>query len=137
MGNEGKFKCKLCEDRFDQKEQLDEHIDEVHSNQSKIKCNQCDKWFSRKRSLEEHVSVVHLKEKSTNVQNVVSHSLPKVFVSRTWRFTQKKNLTSVVNVIRVSTTNIFLLDIYQSIIRTRLTHRVSNVLIVTKYFPAK
>ena len=54
------FKCVLdCQMVFDNQNNLDRHISNVHEGNKPFKCSICNKKFGRKDVLKDHISAVH------------------------------------------------------------------------------
>jgi uncharacterized Zn-finger protein len=52
--NKKEFQCKLCNQAFNIKQQLERHVKEVHENERKYECPTCKKSFKRKQALKKH-----------------------------------------------------------------------------------
>ena len=55
--------CKTCQKSYSSRQNLKNHINEVHFKIKNHKCNECGKPFSQNKSLKRHMELVHEKQK--------------------------------------------------------------------------
>ena len=77
-GKEMEYKCKLCDQSYSDKQQLKEHISNIHHGMKKHKCEKCDKTYTDQRNLRIHLKNYH-KLKIKEVQK------PKKFVEKNFK----------------------------------------------------
>ena len=58
-----KFPCQECDQQFQNKRSIQDHIKTVHLKEKNFKCELCPKKFSRSFNLKVHVKTVHIKSK--------------------------------------------------------------------------
>ena len=57
------FQCDVCKKTFNQKQNLEKHINNVHEVIKDYNCSFCMKRFSRHEHLQKHVKYMHSKMK--------------------------------------------------------------------------
>ena len=56
---EKQFKCDICNVRFGQKSNLNNHVETVYEGKKRFKCDICNAEFGQKSNLNVHVATVH------------------------------------------------------------------------------